>query len=94
MQQICISFSFYGIILRAPSKRITSPFIILLLTTCSTRAAYSSGYPSLDGQGTFFAKKFRTFSGNEAKSGESKRPGEFQNVKSQFFIGVSDRKIT
>ena len=39
------------------------------------KAAYSSGFPSLDGWGTFLAKKFLTFSGREAKSGVSNRPG-------------------
>ena len=59
----------------APSSLIVSPFIILFVMMCCTRWAYSSGFPSLLGLGTVLARKILTFSGREARSGVSKRPG-------------------
>ena len=66
----------YGIILRAPSNLTTSPFISGFSTRLCTRWAYSSGVPRRWGKGTVRAKKFLTFSGKDASSGVSNRPGK------------------
>ena len=51
----------YGIILSAPSTRMTSPLTYLLVTTDSTILAYSSGSPRRAGCGTVLARNPRTY---------------------------------
>src|SRR5579863_235703 len=59
----------------APSRRITSPFSIVLVTMCSTRSAYSSGRARRGGNGTCAPSEARTSSDSEASIGVSKMPG-------------------
>lgn len=51
-EQYSASPDYRGAILIAPSKRITSPFNIEFSAIATTRAAYSSGLPSREGNGT------------------------------------------
>ena len=59
----------------APSSRITSPFSISFSTMWRTRAAYSSGRPRREGNGTCCPRESRAGSGSPARSGVSKMPG-------------------
>src|SRR5213594_1928035 len=59
----------------APSSRIVSPFSITLVMMWQASAAYSSGWPSRDGNGTCLASEARTGSGSVPSRGVSKIPG-------------------
>lgn len=72
----------YGCILRAPSKRITSPFSTGFRIIASTSKANSSGFPSRAGFGMVFAKNDLTFSGKLANKGVSNSPG----INSQLLL--------
>ena len=61
--------------LRPPSKRITSPLIILFSITCWTNWENSSGFPNLDGKGVLLDITALTLSGKKSVIGVSKNPG-------------------
>src|SRR5699024_630097 len=64
-----------GAIRMAPSRRIVSPLIIGLATTCATRAAYSAGSPRREGCGTCAPSEACASSGSEPSSGVLNSPG-------------------
>ena len=64
-----------GGIRSAPSRRTTSPLSIGFSTMCAASAAYSPGWPSRAGCGTWAPSAARASSGSPASSGVSNRPG-------------------
>jgi len=64
-----------GVILIAPSRRITSPLSISFSMMCFTSAAYSSGCPNREGKGTCAPSEARISSDIPRSIGVSKMPG-------------------
>jgi hypothetical protein len=80
LPHIFAKYALQGCILRAPSIRITSPFIIGFSIMDWASCAYSAGLPSRAGNGTVLAKNDRTLSGRLARSGVSNKPGKQINI--------------
>lgn len=67
----------YGIILKAPSSRITSPFSIGFSIILCTNCANSAGSPNRFGNGVAFDKNAITLSGRFANKGVLNKPNNF-----------------
>jgi len=67
----------HGSIRMAPSRRITSPFIMGFSAIVWHRWANSAGSPRRGGKGTNWASVFCTFSGRPIRSGVENRPATY-----------------
>ena len=72
---------YFGAIRMAPSSLITSPFSIAFSAMCFTSAAYSDGWPSRDGNGTWAPSESCTSFGSECSIGVRKIPGAIVHTR-------------